>query len=45
MEPTTPPVQAPALPDVLAAGKNGNGNGNGQTVRWVVGLLATALVA
>jgi hypothetical protein len=41
------PVKPPALADVLAepgpaAGKNGNGNA--QTVRWLVGVLATALV-
>jgi hypothetical protein len=31
-------------PPVKPPDRNGNGNGNGQTVRWVVGILGTALV-
>lgn len=45
MEPNAQAAKPPDLADVLAGPPAAAGkNGNGQTIRWVVGVLATALV-
>jgi hypothetical protein len=45
MDSRNEPLKPPKLPDALTGpAADRNGNGNAQTVRWVVGILGTALV-